>query len=111
MRLGAATAGAFDLSAGCSGFIYGLSMAANAMRSGAADHVLVVGAETLSRITDWTDRNTCVLFGDGAGAVVVSVVRRALRRAGGRAGQRWLRRPIVDRCRQAAAGTRPAMRL
>lgn len=71
--LGAAAAGAFDLSAGCSGFIYGLSMATNAVRSGAAEHVLVIGAETLSRITDWTDRNTCVLFGDGAGAVIVSV--------------------------------------
>lgn len=70
--LGASATGAFDLSAGCSGFIYGLSLAANAIRSGAADHVLVIGAETLSRITDWTDRNTCVLFGDGAGAVVVS---------------------------------------
>ncbi len=70
--LGASAAGAFDLSAGCSGFIYGLSIAANTVRSGAADHVLVIGAETLSRITDWTDRNTCVLFGDGAGAVVVS---------------------------------------
>jgi len=71
--LGASAAGAFDLSAGCSGFIYALSMAASVVRSGAADHVLVIGAETLSRITDWTDRNTCVLFGDGAGAVVVSV--------------------------------------
>lgn len=70
--LGAASAGAFDLSAGCSGFIYALSMAADAIRSGSAEHVLVVGAETLSRIVDWTDRNTCVLFGDGAGAVVVS---------------------------------------
>ncbi len=71
--LGASAAGAFDLSAGCSGFIYALSMAASAVRSGSAEHVLVVGAETLSRITDWTDRNTCVLFGDGAGAVVVSL--------------------------------------
>jgi 3-oxoacyl-[acyl-carrier-protein] synthase-3 len=70
--LGAASAGAFDLSAGCSGFIYGLSMAMAAVRGGMAEHVLVIGAETLSRITDWTDRNTCVLFGDGAGAVVVS---------------------------------------
>lgn len=70
--VGASAAGAFDLSAGCSGFIYALSMAAGAIRSGNADHVLVVGAETLSRIVDWTDRNTCVLFGDGAGAVVVS---------------------------------------
>jgi 3-oxoacyl-[acyl-carrier-protein] synthase-3 len=70
--LGASAAGAFDLSAGCSGFIYALSVAANTVRSGAAEHVLVVGSETLSRITDWTDRNTCVLFGDGAGAVIVS---------------------------------------
>lgn len=70
--LGAATAGAFDLSAGCSGFIYALSMAADAIRAGSAAHVLVVGSETLSRIVDWTERNTCVLFGDGAGATVVS---------------------------------------
>jgi 3-oxoacyl-[acyl-carrier-protein] synthase-3 len=70
--LGAAKAGAFDLSAGCSGFIYALSMGASAIRSGSAEHVLVVGAETLSRIVDWTDRNTCILFGDGAGAVVLS---------------------------------------
>ena len=73
--LGAAHAGAFDLGAGCSGFIYALSMATDVVRAGSAEHVLVVGAETLSRITDWTDRNTCVLFGDGAGAVVVSAVR------------------------------------
>jgi 3-oxoacyl-[acyl-carrier-protein] synthase-3 len=71
--LGAVNAGAYDLSAGCSGFIYALSAAADAIRSGSADHVLVIGAETLSRITDWTDRNTCVLFGDGAGALIVSI--------------------------------------
>ena len=70
--LGAASAGAFDLSAGCSGFIYALTMGVAAVRSGTAEHVLIIGAETLSRIIDWTDRNTCVLFGDGAGAVVVS---------------------------------------
>jgi 3-oxoacyl-[acyl-carrier-protein] synthase III len=70
--LGAVKAGAFDLSAGCSGFLYGLSVASQIIRSGGAEHVLVIGAETLSRIVDWTDRNTCVLFGDGAGAVVVS---------------------------------------
>ncbi|PKO23475.1 MAG: 3-oxoacyl-ACP synthase [Chloroflexi bacterium HGW-Chloroflexi-1] len=70
--LGATNAGAFDLSAGCSGFIYALSVASDIIRSGDAEHVLVIGAETLTRITDWTDRNTCVLFGDGAGAVVVS---------------------------------------
>ncbi len=70
--LGAVNAGAFDLSAGCSGFIYGLSLAADAIRAGSYQHVLVIGAETLSRIVDWNDRHTCVLFGDGAGAVVVS---------------------------------------
>lgn len=70
--LGASNAGAFDLAAGCSGFIYALSLAADVIRAGNVQHVLVVGAETLSRVVDWTDRNTCVLFGDGAGAVVVS---------------------------------------
>ena len=70
--LGALNAGAFDLSAGCSGFIYALAMAADSIRVGSCQYVLVIGAETLSRIMDWTDRATCVLFGDGAGAVVVS---------------------------------------
>jgi len=67
--LGAARAAAFDLSAGCSGFIYGLSVATSLIAAGVYQNVLVIGAETLSRITDWTDRATCVLFGDGAGAV------------------------------------------
>jgi 3-oxoacyl-[acyl-carrier-protein] synthase-3 len=70
--LGATHAGAFDLGAACSGFIYALSLATGFIRSGSADHVLVIGSETLSRMMDWTDRNTCVLFGDGAGAVVLS---------------------------------------
>jgi 3-oxoacyl-[acyl-carrier-protein] synthase-3 len=69
--LGASHAAAFDLSAGCSGFVYGLSVAAHLLSVGAHRTALVVGAETLSRITDWTDRATCVLFGDGAGAVVL----------------------------------------
>jgi 3-oxoacyl-[acyl-carrier-protein] synthase-3 len=69
--LGAENAGAFDLSAGCSGFIYALAMGAQAIASGAQDCVLVIGAETLSRIVNWHDRETCVLFGDGAGAVVL----------------------------------------
>jgi 3-oxoacyl-[acyl-carrier-protein] synthase-3 len=64
-------AAAFDVSAACSGFIYGLSMADKYIRAGSAKKVLVIGAEVLSRIIDWTDRNTCLLFGDGAGAVVV----------------------------------------
>jgi 3-oxoacyl-[acyl-carrier-protein] synthase III len=69
--LGAERAAAFDLSAGCSGFVYALGLAADLIAVGTYRHCLVVGAETLSRITDWTDRNTCVLFGDGAGAVVL----------------------------------------
>ena len=67
-RLGAANAATFDLEAGCSGFVYGLSVASQFIESGMYDNILVVGAETLSKIMDWEDRNTCVLFGDGAGA-------------------------------------------
>lgn len=62
---------AFDISAACSGFVYALTMADNMIRLGQAKTALVVCAETLSKITDWTDRNTCVLFGDGAGAVIL----------------------------------------
>jgi 3-oxoacyl-[acyl-carrier-protein] synthase-3 len=69
--LGCSRAGAFDLSAACSGFIYGLSMGTNAIRTGMAETVLVIGAETLSRFINWHDRGTCVLFGDGAGAFVL----------------------------------------
>ena len=63
---------AFDVQAVCTGFVYALGIADKFIRTGAAQNALVVGAETLSRIVDWTDRGTCVLFGDGAGAVVVS---------------------------------------
>ncbi|MEQ1661366.1 MAG: beta-ketoacyl-ACP synthase III [Thiobacillus sp.] len=62
---------AFDLQAVCSGFVYALSVADQFIKTGAARHVLVIGAETLSRITDWNDRGNCILWGDGAGAVVV----------------------------------------
>jgi len=70
-RLGADGCAAFDVNAACSGFIYALSIADKFIRSGAVKTALVVGAETLSRMVDWTDRATCVLFGDGAGAVVL----------------------------------------
>lgn len=63
---------AFDIQAVCTGFIYALSVADKFVRTGAATNALVVGAETFSRIIDWTDRNTCVLFGDGSGAVVLT---------------------------------------
>jgi len=69
--LGASKAGAFDLSAACSGFVYGLDMAAQAIRSGSIDNAIVIGAETMSRVMNWQDRSTCILFGDGAGAVVL----------------------------------------
>ena len=62
---------AFDLQAVCSGFIYALTVADQFIKSGAARHVMVIGAETLSRITDWDDRSNCILWGDGAGAVVI----------------------------------------
>jgi 3-oxoacyl-[acyl-carrier-protein] synthase-3 len=63
---------AFDVQAVCTGFLYALSIADNMMKGGMADHALVIGSETFSRILDWEDRGTCVLFGDGAGAVVLS---------------------------------------
>ncbi|MEK7328015.1 MAG: beta-ketoacyl-ACP synthase III [Chloroflexota bacterium] len=69
--IGATKAGAFDLSAACTGFIYAVNMAADAIKCGSAKAVLVIGAETLSRVVDWEDRGTCVLFGDGAGAFVL----------------------------------------
>lgn len=69
--LGANNAGAFDLSAACSGFVYGLDMAAQAIRSGSIQTAIVIGAETMSRVMNWQDRGTCILFGDGAGAVVL----------------------------------------
>lgn len=73
-KLGIPNTAGFDLSAGCSGFLYGMSTATAMIQSGMAKHALVIGVETLSKITDYTDRNTCVLFGDGAGAVVLGPV-------------------------------------
>jgi len=70
-KLGAKNAAAFDISAACSGFVYGLHLANSLIKTGAHQRILLVGAEVLSRITDWQDRTTCVLFGDGAGAVVI----------------------------------------
>jgi 3-oxoacyl-[acyl-carrier-protein] synthase-3 len=70
-RLGADGCPAFDVNAACSGFVYALTVADKFIRSGAAKTALVIGAETLTRMVDWSDRTTCVLFGDGAGAVVL----------------------------------------
>ena len=73
---------AFDVQAVCSGFIFALAVADNALRLGQARTALVIGAETFSRILDWQDRGTCVLFGDGAGAVVLNAVSDERRRCG-----------------------------
>ncbi len=70
-RIGASKAGAFDLSAACTGFIYALDMATQAIRAGSINNALVIGSETLSRFVNWKDRETCILFGDGAGAFVL----------------------------------------
>jgi 3-oxoacyl-[acyl-carrier-protein] synthase III len=71
-NLKAANAAAFDLAAGCSGFVYSLVVATQFIKAGLYKKILVIGAESLTRFCDWTDRNTCVLFGDGAGAAVVA---------------------------------------
>src|SRR5690606_28699687 len=92
-RLGIHGCAAFDVQAVCTGFVYALGIADKFVRTGSARCALVIGAETLSRITDWSDRQTCVLFGDGAAAAVFSrgpaergVIRSLLRSDGGAAG-------------------------
>lgn len=74
-KLGADNASAFDISAACSGFVYASTIAKQFVESGQSKYVLVIGAETLSKILDFTDRNTCVLFGDGAGAAIIGPVK------------------------------------
>lgn len=70
-QIGAVRAGAFDLLAACTGFVYAVNLGSQAIKSNGANNVLVIGSETLSRIVNWKDRNTCILFGDGAGAFVI----------------------------------------
>ena len=75
--IGAKNATAFDISAACTGFIYSLEVAENLIKGGKYKRALVVGAETLSKIVDWTDRSTCILFGDGAGACIIEAVKES----------------------------------
>ncbi len=89
-ELGMHHGAAFDVQAVCSGFIYAMSVADNFIKAGAGDRILVIGAETFSRILDWEDRNTCVLFGDGAGAVVLQG-----RQANGDRGDRGILRTCL----------------
>ncbi len=81
-KLGARRATCMDISAACSGFLYAMEMARHMIAAGVVNVALVIGAEKLSAMVDWTDRNTCVLFGDGAGAAVLA------RRPAGRRGPR-----------------------
>jgi len=74
-KLGAKNAAAFDLNAACSGFIYGLHIANSFVKSGSHSKILLIGTEVLSRFTDWQDRSTCILFGDGAGAVIIEATK------------------------------------
>ena len=76
-KIGAANAGAFDLLAACTGFIYAMEMASQAIKTGSIKSALVIGTETLSRVVDWTDRGTCILFGDGAGAFVLQASKES----------------------------------
>lgn len=71
-KLGAVNAAAFDIQAGCSGFVYALAVGTQFIQTGIYRHILIIGADALSKITNWEDRSTCVLFGDGAGAAVIS---------------------------------------
>ncbi len=109
-KIGAKRAWGFDLGAACSGFTYALTTAAQFVATGAHNHVLVVGADVMSSIIDYTDRTTCVLFGDGAGAAVVSAVTENDLAGRGhprfRARDRWQRRPRAVHAggRQQAAG-------
>lgn len=73
-EIGAANAAAFDLNAACTGFIYGLTVAQQFIKTGYYKHIMIVACEGLSKVTDWTNRGTCVLFGDGAGAVILGQV-------------------------------------
>ncbi len=74
-RLGAKNAAAFDVNAACSGFLYGLHIANSLIRSGTNQRILLIGAEVLSKVTDWQDRTTCILFGDGAGAAIIEATK------------------------------------
>ena len=113
-KIGAHHAWGFDLSAACSAFTYALTTASQFVASGAHEHALVVGADVMSSIIDYKDRATCVLFGDGAGAVVVSAAEARRRRDSGlraRDRRRRRRRAVHARRRQPAVRrrTRPSI--
>ncbi len=102
-KLGAKKAFAFDLTAACSGFVFGVNVADNFIKTGQCRNVLVIGSEILSRVVDWTDRNTCILFGDAAGAAVLSagpegrgIIGSQLKSDGSHAGILYLNALVTD---------------
>jgi 3-oxoacyl-[acyl-carrier-protein] synthase-3 len=101
--IGARNAGAFDVNAACAGFLHAIATGAQFVATGSASRVLVVGTETMSRIVDWTDRGTCVLFGDGAGAVVLERAQVFPRKQGG-IGSLLLRSDGSQACSLYAGG-------
>lgn len=116
-KLGAHGCGAFDITAGCTGFIYGLEIATNMLENRRGRHALVIGAETLSRVTDWSDRSTCVLFGDGAGAAILSnieeggrgVLKTILGADGGGALDLYLKQPERSKSFERAEAITPSI--
>ena len=101
-ELGMTGGAAFDLQAVCAGFVYGVSVADSMIKNGVASTALVIGAETFSRILDWNDRGTCVLFGDGAGAIV-------LRGEAGQGHHEPIAACLPTRCIPTAASTTSSM--
>ncbi len=116
-RIKAVNAAAYDIAAACSGFVYGLDIAKNYIRAGGAENILVIGAELLTRIANWEDRGTCVLFGDGAGAAVISghsgsdgkpsAILNSYMRAKG-SGEDYLKRPAGGIAEPFTTETDPA---
>jgi len=116
-KIGAHGCTAFDITAGCTGFIYGLEIASGMLQSRKGAHALVIGAETLSRVTDWSDRSSCVLFGDGAGAAVLSnieeggrgVLKSILGADGGGAKDLYLSQPERTKSFERAPAQTPSI--
>ena len=116
-KIGADGCAAFDVVAGCTGFIYALEAASAMLEARGGRHALVIGAETLTRITDWKDRSTCVLFGDGAGAVVLSrveeggrgLVKTILGAEGSGARELYLKQAERERSLERADPTTPSI--
>ena len=107
-NIGASNAVCFDISAACSGFLYALQVARNFLNAGTRSTALVIGAEKLSTLVNWTDRNTCVLFGDGAGAVVIRAVDSATEAQAACSAPSWVAMAIWSICYASPVVAAPA---